>query len=69
METAIAYGLPPISTTVFHAEIKVKKKAGKYFVENPIAHLGDRSDCEPMIEAQVQRAVDEIIHTLNEDAK
>lgn len=66
METAITYGLPPSSTTVFHAEIKVKKKGGEYFLENPIAHLGNRNDCEPMIEAQVQRAVDEVIRRLNE---
>ena len=65
MGTAILYHFPPISKTVFDAEIKIKKQAGKYSLENPLMHRGDRSDCEPMIEAQVQRAVDEIISKLN----
>ena len=71
METAIKFGLPPSRTTVFQAEIKIKKQAGTYFLENPLTHLGDRRDCEPMIEAEVQRAVEDMIRRLNgiEDAK
>jgi hypothetical protein len=65
METAIKFNLPPISTTVLHAEITVKKQAGKYFLENPLIHLGDRSDCEPAVAEQVQRAVDDVIRRLN----